>query len=144
MKKTIILFLIIFITIAFISILYNVDNFCYGKGDAKLKPVKLDNPLGNTPADTDINTLIGKVIKAVLGVVGSLAVVMFIYGGLVWMTAAGSNEKVQKGKDILIWATVGLVIIFTSYALVRFVLVDVFGAKKATAPTGNNGYIRVV
>jgi len=27
---------------------------------------------------------------------------MFIYGGLVWMTAAGSNEKVQKGKDILI------------------------------------------
>ena len=70
---------------------------------------------------------------------------MFIYGGLVWMTAAGSNEKVQKGKDILIWATVGLVIIFTSYALVRFVLVDVFGAKKeATAPTGNNGYVRVV
>ena len=45
------------------------------------------------------------------------------------MTAAGSNEKVQKGKDILIWATVGLVIIFTSYALIRFVLVDVFGAN---------------
>jgi len=60
------------------------------------------------------------------------------------MTAAGSNEKVQKGKDILIWATVGLVIIFTSYALIRFVLVDVFGAKEATAPTGNNGYVRVV
>ena len=95
------------------------------------------------------NTLIGKVIQAVLGVVGSLALVMFIYGGLVWMTAAGSNEKVQKGKDILIWTTVGLVIIFTSYALVRFVLVDVFGAdpqanKKTTISVSNNGYVRVV
>ena len=70
---------------------------------------------------------------------------MFIYGGLVWMTAAGANEKVQKGKDILIWATVGLVIIFTSYALVRFVLVDVFGAaEKPKTPASNNGYVRVV
>ena len=69
------------------------------------------------------------------------------------MTAAGSNEKVQKGKDILIWATVGLVIIFTSYALVRFVLVDVFGATKkevklkpaqSTESIDNNGYVRVV
>ncbi len=75
---------------------------------------------------------------------------MFIYGGLVWMTAAGFNEKVQKGKDILIWATVGLVIIFTSYALVRFVLVDVFGANPPEQETtvesliSNNGYVRVV
>jgi len=60
------------------------------------------------------------------------------------MIVAGSSKKVQKGKDILIWATVGLVIIFTSYALVRFVLVDVFGATEDTAPTGNNGYVRVV
>jgi len=65
-------------------------------------------------------------------------------GGLVWMTAAGSNEKVQKGKDILIWATIGLVIIFISYALTRFVLVDVFGATEDTTSTGNNGYVRVV
>ena len=65
------------------------------------------------------------------------------------MTAAGSNEKVQKGKDILIWATIGLVIIFTSYALVRFVLMDVFGAtekpeKEQNSNSGNNSYVRVV
>jgi len=75
---------------------------------------------------------------------------MFIWrqslGGLVWMTAAGSNEKVQKGKDILIWATVGLVIIFISYALVKFMLVDVFGAAEKTGQLqgSNNCYVRVV
>ena len=38
------------------------------------------------------------------------------------MLAAGSSEKVQKGKDILIWATIGLVVIFSAYAIVKFVI----------------------
>ena len=37
------------------------------------------------------------------------------------MLAAGNNEKVQKGRDILIWATIGLVIIFSAYAVILFV-----------------------
>jgi hypothetical protein len=81
--------------------------------------VCLNNPLGDI---TDPNILIGKVIRAVLGLVGSLALVMFIYGGFTWMTAAGSSEKVTKGKNIIIWATIGLIVIFSAYALVKFVL----------------------
>ncbi len=86
-------------------------------------PVKLDNPLGN--GVTDVPTLIGRIIRAVLGVVGSLALVMFIYGGFTWMLAAGSSEKVKKGRDIIVWAAIGLVIIFTSYALVSFIIESV-------------------
>lgn len=79
----------------------------------------LTNPLG------DINTpqqLIGKIINAVLGVVGSLALLMFVYGGLTWMTSAGSQEKVKKGRDIIVWSAIGLAIIFASYGLVRILL----------------------
>jgi len=65
--------------------------------------------------------LIGKIIVAVLGIVGSLALLMFIYGGFTWMTAAGNQESITKGKNILVWATIGLIIIFSSYAIVRFV-----------------------
>ena len=91
-------------------------------------PVTLTNPLGTgvTP-----QIFIGRIIKAILGIVGSLALVMFIYGGFNWMTAAGNAEKVEKGKQILLWATIGLIVIFTSYALVRFVLYNV-----VQAPTG--------
>ena len=81
-------------------------------------PVTLTNPLG---ANVTPQIFIGKIIKAILGVVGSLALLMFIYGGFNIMTAAGTAEKVEKGKNILIWATIGLIIIFTSYALVKFV-----------------------
>jgi len=73
-------------------------------------PVTLTNPLGTgvTP-----QIFIGRIIKAILGIVGSLALVMFIYGGFNIMTAAGTAEKVEKGKQILLWATIGLIVIFT-------------------------------
>lgn len=79
----------------------------------------LDNPLGNIETTQD---LIGQVINAILGVVGSLALLMFVYGGLTWMTAAGNEEKIKKGKGILMWATIGLVVIFTSYAVLKFII----------------------
>jgi len=37
----------------------------------------------------------------------------WIYGGFNIMTAAGNAEKVEKGKQILLWATIGLIVIFT-------------------------------
>ena len=82
--------------------------------------VELTNPLAGV-ADS-LNELIGVGINELLGIIGSIALVMFIYGGLTFMLSAGSPEKVQKGKTILVLATIGLVIIFSSYAIARFIL----------------------
>ncbi|HNV12969.1 MAG TPA: pilin [bacterium] len=81
--------------------------------------VKLSNPLG---AGATAQSVIGNVIDKVLGVVGALALIMFIYGGITWMTAMGNEQQISKGKDILMWSALGLVVIFSSYALVKFVL----------------------
>lgn len=56
------------------------------------------------------------------GIVGAVALVMFIYGGFVFLTSAGSSERVTKGKTILVSAVVGLVIIFTAQMGVKFLL----------------------
>lgn len=85
---------------------------------------KLENPL---PGVNSPEALIGKVIKAIMGIVGSIALVMFIYGGFVWMMAGGNSQAVDKGKSILMWAAVGLIVIFSSYALVQFVFKDFLG-----------------
>lgn len=79
----------------------------------------LSNPLGESANNP--NVLIGRIIKNILGIVGSLALLMFVVGGLMWMLSAGNEQRVKKGKDILIWASLGLVIIFTSYAILKFV-----------------------
>ncbi len=81
--------------------------------------VSLTNPL---PDGTTPQSLIGNIISALMGIVGSLALAMFIYGGFTWMTAAGNSERVSKGKDILIWATLGLVAIFASYSIIKFLI----------------------
>jgi hypothetical protein len=112
MKKIVLFILVFFALLPIYQPVYAVSDSC------PTGSVCLNNPLG----ETDPNILIGKVIRAVLGLVGSLALVMFIYGGFTWMTAAGSSEKVTKGKNIIIWATIGLIVIFSAYALVKFVL----------------------
>jgi len=81
--------------------------------------VPLPNPL---EGHDDIPILVGKIIQYVLGILGILALVMFIYGGLTWMTSGGATEKIKKGKDTLVWAILGLALIFFSYALLDFIL----------------------
>jgi len=82
----------------------------------------LCNPLGS---NTSPQVLIGNIINAVMGIVGSIALLMFIFGGLTWMLSGGSAEKVKKGRDILIWSAIGLVVIFSSYAIVYFVITKI-------------------
>jgi len=94
----------------------------------------LQNPLGGI---TDPREIVGNVIRALLGVVGSLALGVFILGGFTWVTSAGSEEKIKKGKDMVMWAAFGLAMIFMSYALVTFVigaLVGGSGASTSTSP----------
>ncbi len=91
------------------------------------------SPVGNaTPAE-----IIGRVIKAILGVVGALALFMFVYGGLLMLTSAGSPEKVKKGKDVLVWAIIGLGVIFGSFYLVDFAITGITGG----GGIGNGGSV---
>jgi hypothetical protein len=112
----IILIIVCFVFISIPYIIYAAD------GDGGTSPT-ITNPLdpsGKTNVTPEI--LIGRVIYAVLGLVGSLALVMYIYGGFMWMMAAGNPQRVTKGKEIITWATIGLVVIFTSYAAVKFII----------------------
>jgi len=121
MKSIFILFLLLLL-FPYIS----VDAACCTSGTADPAgcEVCLTNPLTGDQTSKDIPVLIGQVIKAALGIVGSIALVMFIYGGFTWMTAAGNAEQITKGKNIIVWAAIGLVVIFASYSLVNFVIKD--------------------
>ena len=88
-------------------------------------PVKLDCPLGNAQLCNDPRILIGRVIQVVLSLVGSIALVLFIYGGLSWMLAAGNTEAIKRGRDTLVWASLGLLVIFSSYTIVNFIILNI-------------------
>ncbi len=79
--------------------------------------VTLYNPLG---ADVGVAEFVGRGIKAVIGIIGAFALLMFIYGGVMWMTA-GDSKRVDSAKEILKNSTIGLLLIFFSYSIVTLV-----------------------
>jgi hypothetical protein len=81
-------------------------------------PVEWTSPIGAISP----TQLIGKAIKAVLGILGAVALFIFVYGGFVWMTSGGSPEKIKTARTTLVWAVLGMAVIFLSYAAVDFVL----------------------
>jgi len=85
--------------------------------------VALSNPLGTT----DIPVLAGNIIKAILGLSGVAALVMFIWGGTQWIISGGKKETIEKGKQTVLWAALGLCFIFVAYALL-YTLLNILGS----------------
>lgn len=82
-----------------------------------------DNPVAEaTGGQSSIRQLALTMLRFVLGFLGIVAVIMIIYGGLLYVTSAGNEENATKGKKILMYAITGIVIIFISFALVNTVL----------------------
>ncbi len=97
-----------------------------------LQDVTITNPIGGTPENpagvTSIRSFVALIIRAMLGLVGSFALLMFVYGGFLWLTSRGNHEMIAKGSHTMTWAAAGLVLIFSSYAIVEYVF-KVLGAK---------------
>ena len=70
----------------------------------------------------DIRVTIAKIIRIFLGFLGIVALVIMLYGGFVYMTAGGDDQKVSMAKKIMINGVIGLIIIFSSFAITQFVL----------------------
>lgn len=76
----------------------------------------------------DVNTIVRTIIQVVIYVVGLLAVVMIIIGGIMYSTSAGDPGKVKKAKDTIMYGIIGLVIAVLAFAIVNFILGAVLGA----------------
>jgi energy-converting hydrogenase Eha subunit B len=78
-----------------------------------------DDPGG---AKTDITDIITTVVNIFSIIVGFLAVIMIIWGGLRYITSGGDSGKITTAKNTIIYALIGLVIVALAQFIVRFVL----------------------
>lgn len=60
------------------------------------------------------------VTKIMLGTLGSAALLMFVYGGVLMLISRGHSDQVQKGKDALINAVKGVIIVLGSWVIVNY------------------------
>ncbi|MFH1145695.1 MAG: hypothetical protein V1707_01895 [bacterium] len=72
--------------------------------------------------DTDLKAAVINMIKAVLGLLGLVAVVIVMMGGFKWMTAQGDATKLGAAKKLIYAGLIGLVIILLAYSITQFVV----------------------
>ena len=63
-----------------------------------------------------------KITNTVLYIVGILAVIMLIIGGIRYIVSGGDSKKVTDAKNTILYAIIGLIICFLAYAIVNFVI----------------------
>jgi hypothetical protein len=83
---------------------------------------KAANGAGYDPSQTSVNPLIQTVIQVALSFLGVIFLILTIYGGFLWMTASGNEEKVKKARKILTAAIIGLIIVIGAYAITTLVM----------------------
>ena len=70
----------------------------------------------------DIRQGVMQIVNVLLGFLGILAIIIILWGGFRWLTSGGNEEKVGEAKKIITAGIIGLVIIFTAYAIAAFVI----------------------
>src|SRR3989339_2157923 len=64
--------------------------------------------------------IVGSIISVLISLIGVIFLILLIYAGFLWMTAGGNEKQVEKAKDMMLRAVVGLVILLASYSLSTF------------------------
>ena len=77
---------------------------------------------------TSIQSTVGNIIQAVIGILGLACVVIIIIGGVQYMTSSGDAGKVKKAKDTILYGVIGMVICVLAFAITTFVIGAINGS----------------
>lgn len=101
--------IISFAAIAIVNLIFNA-----------VGPVSTTNGI-NVPTATPEEVLKNG-LNIMYGLVGIIAVIVIIIGGITYATSAGNSASITKAKNMLLYAVIGLVVIIAAYAITNFVL----------------------
>lgn len=82
-----------------------------------------------------IGTVMGLLVKAFIGLLGIIFLILIILAGYNWMTASGDESKVEKAQHTMRYAIIGLAVIIAAYAITYFVFLNL-GSIEVSTPSG--------
>lgn len=122
-NKYLLLFLVI------VVFFLNINNcLALNLGDAFNDPLKKAAGTQGAGYNTEIKAegVIGDILNIALSFLGVIFMVLMIYGGYIWMISRGNEQEVEKAKNIIIAAIIGLIIVISAYA-VSWLIINQFG-----------------
>ena len=103
---------------------------------ALLKDGKLNcDPLTGNGCIEDPGTLISNSLQWIIAIGGVVATIFVVYGGIAYITSAGDPGKVQKAKQIIIYALIGLAVVGLAQLITAFVTTIIRDANNGTQST---------
>ncbi len=90
---------------------------------------------------TDPRIIIGRIIQIALGFLSTIALVVILYAGFLWMTSEGEDAKIDKAKQLLKNGVIGLAIILSAWGIATFIISKLSGNETNNGSmTLSNGY----
>ncbi len=83
---------------------------------------------GGSEGQPKLQDGIKTIVTILLFILGAIAVIMIIIGGIRYTTSNGDASSIKAAKDTILYAVIGLIVAILAYAIVNFVL-DAFGSK---------------
>lgn len=77
---------------------------------------------GGDDAGGDLPGFIKATVNILLYLLGAVAVVMIVLGGIKYATSNGDSSSITSAKNTILYAVVGLVVAIMAYAIVNFVI----------------------
>lgn len=79
-------------------------------------------PTGTSGSLFGSGSIFTKVVNILLFVIGAVAVIMLIFGGIRYTISGGNEKQVEAAKNTILYAIIGIVVAFLAYAVVNWVL----------------------
>ena len=87
-----------------------------------------------TDGTGNLTSIFKTVVNILLFLVGSIAVIMLVIGGLRYVTSNGDQNAVTSAKNTILYSIIGIVVAFLAYAAVNFVITQLQVGTKSTPP----------
>ncbi|HAT03532.1 MAG TPA: hypothetical protein DCS29_02010 [Candidatus Magasanikbacteria bacterium] len=125
----------LYICIVFLGLSFFVPQIVHGEDDENVGTITMPNIVSqmqnqnqafagedgaNLGNPSDIRVIVARIIKIFLGLVGTLMVIYTFYGGFLYMTSGGAEDRIEKGRKIIFYGVLGSLIVLMSYSLAWF------------------------
>jgi len=103
--------------------------FVFAVGNAKDMLEKVGEGAGYAEYEGDsvFDTMAGGIVGAFLGLLGVIFIILIIYGGFLWMTAGGEEERITKARRTISRSIIGLLILASSFMIWQFIAKALLG-----------------
>ena len=103
-----------------------------------------DKAEGSPTNGKSLMEVVQTVLNVIISVLGIVTVIMIIVGGVQYMTSQGDPAKATKARNTILYGVIGLIVALLSFAIVNFVLKEVFnpdgaGGSDTTQDDGDSG-----